>query len=166
MKSPIGRGATLVLLALSFSFNVALVGYLARSGGLRRIFLRMDLAEPFKSRADFQKDPDARYRKFPNTPAEIVFAGVSLIAGGPWAEFYSDVHNRGIGGHGRLNGDPRASGPVRRRRRVSSGLATRGHAGATSRTLMIRMSRFAGASRMEAGLYFASTGGYSVLPGV
>jgi lysophospholipase L1-like esterase len=86
------------ILVASVSLNIALIAYLANSGGLRRIFLKMDLAELPKTRMDFQKEIEARYRKFPNTPAEIVFAGDSIMGDGPWAELFSDVHNRGVGG--------------------------------------------------------------------
>ena len=90
--------AIYTLLAASLLLNVACFGYLAQSGGLRRIFVRMDMMEMPKSRADFQKEMEARFRKLPNTPAEIAFVGDSLIANGPWAEFYGEIHNRGIGG--------------------------------------------------------------------
>ena len=86
------------LLVASLLLNVAMLAYLANSGGLRRFFLKLDLAELPMSRFAFQKEMEARYRKLPNTAAEVVFAGDSLIADAPWAEFYSEVHNRGIGG--------------------------------------------------------------------
>src|SRR5271168_161103 len=86
------------MLVLSVLLNVLMIGYLAQSGGLRRIFLKLDLAELPKTRLDFQKEMEARYRKFPNTGAEIAFVGDSLVADGPWAEFFSEIHNRGIGG--------------------------------------------------------------------
>ena len=46
----------------------------------------------------FQVDWRARLRKLPNTEAEIVFVGDSLIADGPWSELYCPIKNRGIGG--------------------------------------------------------------------
>ena len=98
MNLPAGKSIGRVALAMSLLFNVVVVAYLAHSGGLQRIFLKMDLVELPKAREGFQRDIEARYRKFPNTPAEIVFAGDSLVGEGPWAEYYSDVHNRGIGG--------------------------------------------------------------------
>ena len=75
-----------------------MIAYLANSGGLRRIFLKLDAVELPKTRADFQKEMEVRYRKIPTTPAEVVFAGDSLVADGPWAEFFTEIHNRGIGG--------------------------------------------------------------------
>jgi lysophospholipase L1-like esterase len=98
MSSPVKKYTVYAALGLSLLLNVALVGSLANSGGLRRIFLRMDLVSLPPIRQDFQKDLEDRYRKFPNTPAEIVFAGDSLIGDGYWAEYYSEIHNRGIGG--------------------------------------------------------------------
>ncbi len=92
------RGLINASLAASLLLNVAILGYLTRSGGLRRIFLKLDLAELPTTRLDFQKRMEATYRKLPNTDAEVVFAGDSLVADGPWAEMYSEIHNRGIGG--------------------------------------------------------------------
>jgi lysophospholipase L1-like esterase len=86
------------LLAASLLLNAAILGYLARSGGLRRILLKLDLVDLPATRVPFQKDLEARYRKLPNTSAEIDFVGDSLIGDGPWAELFSEVHNRGIGG--------------------------------------------------------------------
>jgi lysophospholipase L1-like esterase len=82
----------------SILLNVAMIAYLAQSGGLRRFFVKLDLAELPKTRKAFQKEIETRYRKLPNTPREIIFAGDSLVGDGPWAEFYSQIHNRGIGG--------------------------------------------------------------------
>jgi lysophospholipase L1-like esterase len=88
----------LSLLAASLLLNAAALGYLVKSGVLQRLLLRVDLVEQSVNPAPFQKDLEARYRKLPNTPAEIDFVGDSLIGDGPWAELFSEVHNRGIGG--------------------------------------------------------------------
>ncbi len=77
---------------------MATIGYLAKSGGLRRIFMKMDLVDLPGTRMEFQQNDEARFRKLPNTAAEIVFAGDSLVNNGPWAEMLSEVHSRGIGG--------------------------------------------------------------------
>jgi lysophospholipase L1-like esterase len=98
MKFPDRRGLVNASLAASLLLNASMIAYLANSGGLRRIFLKADLVELPRTRAEFQKEMEARYRKLPTTPAEVVFAGDSLVADGPWAEFYTEVHNRGIGG--------------------------------------------------------------------
>jgi lysophospholipase L1-like esterase len=87
-----------ILLLGSVVLNLAMIGYLANSGGLRRFFVRLDLVEAPKTRQEFQKEMEARFRKLPNTPAEIVFAGDSLVADGLWSEFFSEIHDRGIGG--------------------------------------------------------------------
>jgi lysophospholipase L1-like esterase len=86
------------MLVVSVLFNVGMIAYLYQSGGLRRIFVKLDVAELPNTRLGFQKDLETRYRKFPNTPAEIAFVGDSLVGDGPWAEFFSEIHNRGIGG--------------------------------------------------------------------
>jgi lysophospholipase L1-like esterase len=98
MKSPGGRWIVNSLLVASVLLNVSMVAYLARSGGLRRFFVKLDLAELPKDRMEFQREMEARFRKFPNTPAEVAFVGDSLVGDGPWAELFSEVHNRGIGG--------------------------------------------------------------------
>jgi lysophospholipase L1-like esterase len=86
------------LLAASAMLNVATVGYLAYTGGLRRVLVRMNLVDVSSEREAFQEDTEAWFRKLPSRPGEVVFAGDSLIACGPWPEFYSAIHNRGIGG--------------------------------------------------------------------
>ena len=86
------------LLVVSLVVNLALVGYLAASGGLRRILLRLDLVRAAPSRHTFQIEDEERFRLLPDTSAGIAFVGDSLIAEGPWSEFFSEIHNRGIGG--------------------------------------------------------------------
>lgn len=85
-------------LIASLLLNGSILAYLAHSGGLRRIFLKLDLVELERERLEFQKEMETRYRKYPNTAAEVIFAGDSQAANGPWAEFYGEIHNRGIGG--------------------------------------------------------------------
>ena len=97
-EAPRSKDRHQLSLAASLLLNVSMIAYLAQSGGLRRIFLKLDVVELPKTRAEFQKEMEARYRKIPTTPAEVVFAGDSLVADGPWAEFFTEVHNRGIGG--------------------------------------------------------------------
>lgn len=82
----------------SILLNLALVGHLDYVGGFRRILMKFDLVTMPPNRAPFQVKDEERFRLLPNTPAELVFAGDSLIGDGPWAELFSDVHNRGIGG--------------------------------------------------------------------
>jgi lysophospholipase L1-like esterase len=86
------------LLAASALLNVATVGYLAYTGGLRRALVRMNLVDVPPEREAFQEDLEAWFRKLPSRPGEVVFAGDSLIACGPWDDFYSAIHRRGIGG--------------------------------------------------------------------
>lgn len=92
------RRLVIASLVASLTLNAALLGSLAGSGGLRRILLRLNLVKPPSVRAPFQVEDEERFRLLPHTPAEVVFLGDSLIGDGPWAELYSDVHNRGIGG--------------------------------------------------------------------
>ena len=98
MKFPDRRLIINVSLAASLLLNASMIAYLANSGGLQRVFLKLDMVDPPPTRLEFQKQMETRYRKLPNTAAEVVFVGDSLVADGPWAEFYTEVHNRGIGG--------------------------------------------------------------------
>ena len=86
------------LLVASVAANVGGVGYLASTGGLRRVLVKLDLLPITSSRMPFQEQDEARFRKLPGGSGGVYFAGESHAAGGPWAEFYSEVHNRGIGG--------------------------------------------------------------------
>ena len=102
LRAPRGRRLLNALLIVSLSINflgLAAVSYRAvRKGGLRYLLERLDLRDARPEVKRFQADWLAQMRKLPNTEGEIVFAGDSLINGGPWAEFYSPVKNRGIGG--------------------------------------------------------------------
>lgn len=82
----------------SIALNLGLVGYLANSGGLRRILLRLDLVELPHDPAQFQIDDVETFRLLPNTPGEVVFAGDSLVNDGRWSEFFTPIRSRGIGG--------------------------------------------------------------------
>ncbi len=83
-------------LGLSIALNLAFLVDHARRGTLRRIFTRLDLVEAPADRSAYQDSMESRYRKLQDRPGGIVFAGDSLIFQGPWSEFYSDIHNRGI----------------------------------------------------------------------
>jgi hypothetical protein len=67
-------------------------------GDVRYPLEKPDLHETGLPLLPFQIGWRARLRKLPNTEAEIVFAGDSLIAKGPWAELYSSIKNCGIDG--------------------------------------------------------------------
>lgn len=86
------------LLIASMALNIAFVALLASTGGYRRILLRLGLAKPPSLRAPFQIEDEERFRLLQAAPGGVVFAGDSLVAAGPWAELYSAIHNRGIGG--------------------------------------------------------------------
>jgi lysophospholipase L1-like esterase len=90
------------ILIISLALNVAcaatFVARVTRKGGMRYLLGRLDLRDAEQQPLPFQTDWRARLRKLPNTEAEIVFAGDSLVADGPWAELYSPIKNRGIGG--------------------------------------------------------------------
>jgi lysophospholipase L1-like esterase len=89
-------------LIVSLALNVVVAATFAtramRKGGVRYLLERLDLRDARHAVLPFQADWRARFRKLPDTEAEIIFAGDSLVADGPWAEFYSPIKNRGIGG--------------------------------------------------------------------
>jgi lysophospholipase L1-like esterase len=107
-SGPAIRGRALrILLIGSLTLNVLGAGFLvmrvARKGGLRYVLEQFDLREVKTPAMPFQVDWRARLRKLPNTEGEIVFLGDSLVANGPWAELFSPIKNRGIGGETTAN---------------------------------------------------------------
>ena len=93
------RRLILALLVASLLLNVAMLGL---PGQLRGAPADLPQAGPGSSCPNVGPSSRRRWkpaiRKLPNTAAEVVFAGDSLVADGPWAEFYTEIHNRGIGG--------------------------------------------------------------------
>lgn len=91
-----------VVLIVSLTLNIvsvaAFASRLMRKGGGRYLLEQLDLRDAEHTLLPFQADWRARHRKLPNTEAEIVFVGDSLIAEGPWSELYCPIKNRGIGG--------------------------------------------------------------------
>lgn len=97
-KRQVPFGWFIVSVALNLGLILGCLIYIANSGGLRRILMKFNLATMPPMRAEFQLKDEERFRLLPNTSAEVVFAGDSLIAGAPWSELYTEIHNRGIGG--------------------------------------------------------------------
>jgi lysophospholipase L1-like esterase len=91
-----------LVLIVSLAVNVAVAATFTirviRKGGMRYLVERLDLRDAKHPMLAFQVDRRAQFRKLPNTDPEIIFAGDSLVADGPWAELYSPIKNRGIGG--------------------------------------------------------------------
>jgi len=102
MKRPTQPRIFGALLIVSLAINgvgaVAIAARIMRRGGVHHLLEQYSIREPAYHPAPFQIDWRARLRKLPNTEAEIIFAGDSLIAAGPWSEFYTPIKNRGIGG--------------------------------------------------------------------
>jgi lysophospholipase L1-like esterase len=90
------------VLIVSLTLNVvgaaAFAARVMQKGGIRYLLEQLDLRDAEHPLPPYQVDWRARFRKLPNTEAEIVFAGDSLIAEGPWSELYCPIKNRGIGG--------------------------------------------------------------------
>jgi lysophospholipase L1-like esterase len=95
------RLVSLILVA-SLSCNVLGAAYavhrIARKGGARYLMERLDLWDAVPEPYPFQLADRARFEKLPRSDQDIVFLGDSLIAAGPWADFFSPIKNRGIGG--------------------------------------------------------------------
>jgi lysophospholipase L1-like esterase len=101
-RSPSRRRLLDALLIVSLALNVlggaAVAGWVVRQGGIHYLLARLDLRDAKQTPAPFQVDQLARLRMLPDTEGEIIFAGDSLVADGPWAELFSTIKNRGIGG--------------------------------------------------------------------
>jgi lysophospholipase L1-like esterase len=96
------RRALNTVFIFSLSLNLAIVGWFGarvyRKGGIRYLAERLDFQDVKTPPAPIQVGLRERYRKLPHTEAEIDFVGDSLIGDGPWADLFSPVKNRGIGG--------------------------------------------------------------------
>jgi lysophospholipase L1-like esterase len=91
------RGILLItILGVSLAMNLAFLTYHIQAGTFRRLFVRLDMVEALTDHSAFQDSTEARYRKLPEALEGVVFAGDSLIYNGPWSEFYSNIHSRGI----------------------------------------------------------------------
>ncbi len=86
------------LLGASLLLNAVTLGYLARIGFFERILVVADLVDRHGDRSPARAKVVADFARLPALPGDRVFAGDSLIANGPWAEFYGTVRNRGIRG--------------------------------------------------------------------
>ena len=96
------RGRARLLLVVSLALNVAVAGlvtvHIARQGGWPYLKHKLGLGpRAFRPRA-FQIDRIAVFRDIPRASGEVVFAGDSHVASAPFAEAYTPVRNRGIGG--------------------------------------------------------------------
>ena len=96
------RHALTAVLFLSLLLNLAVAAWFGvrvyRKGGIRYLSERIDLQDVKTPPAPFQVGLRERYKKLPHTDGEIDFVGDSLIGDGPWADLFSPVKNRGIGG--------------------------------------------------------------------
>jgi lysophospholipase L1-like esterase len=97
------RQALNVLLAASLLMNLGMVTFfaarVASKRGTRFLLESLNLQEPKPTPLlPFQAAERERYRRLPNTEGEIDFVGDSLIAAGYWAEVFTPIKNRGIGG--------------------------------------------------------------------
>lgn len=98
---PRGRWPT-VLLAASLSLNLLLLGagaaFVAKKGGLLYVKQTLGLKKHDFQPRPFQLQQAATYRALPLGAKDTVFLGDSLTAAAPFADVFSDVKNRGIGG--------------------------------------------------------------------
>ena len=98
----IRRRVPLVVFALSLGLNLLGIGWFGvrvyRKGGIRYLAEQLDLKDVKTAPAPVQVALRERYQKLPHTEGEIAFVGDSLIGDGPWADLFSSIQNRGIGG--------------------------------------------------------------------
>lgn len=96
-----GRWVALLLLA-SLALNVLLLGagttFVAKKGGMLYLKQTLGLKRHEIPVRGFQLQQAATYRALPVGPHDTVFLGDSLTAAAPFADVFSDIKNRGIGG--------------------------------------------------------------------
>jgi lysophospholipase L1-like esterase len=90
-------------LILSLALNVIALAALAvlcyETGVFRSAAWKMGVrSKPEVPRTSNQTSWDARYREMPRAPGDVVFAGDSLTVEAPYANYFSSVRTRGIGG--------------------------------------------------------------------
>jgi lysophospholipase L1-like esterase len=90
------------LFVASLTLNVALLTagavHVSKRGGVRYVKQKLGLAHHEFEARPFQNDKLELFRMLPDSRADIVFAGDSHVAGTPYAEVYTPIRNRGIGG--------------------------------------------------------------------
>ena len=91
---------TLVGLLVAYSLlTTGLISvFIWKRGGLGYVSEQLGLTRVVHVRTDWQKDAISRFALYPNTAQSVVFAGDSITAGVPWAEYFSRIKNRGVGG--------------------------------------------------------------------
>lgn len=91
-----------ILLFASVALNLfsaaVVVVWSSRNGGPEQLLERLGLVRTSYNPRPYHLSEIQRFRALPNTPGEIVFLGDSLMAEIPWAEYFSPIRNRGIGG--------------------------------------------------------------------
>ena len=89
-------------LSLSLGLNLALVltmsAWVYKKGGVQYLGEQTGLIRTTHQHQPWQRNWIERNNKLPNTRDEIVFLGDSITAAAPWAEYFSIIRNRGIGG--------------------------------------------------------------------
>src|SRR5215208_1656216 len=90
------------VLVASLTLNVLVIGGLAvllvKRGGLLYVKERLGVTPHTVEARPFQVEKLAQYRALPAGRGAVVFAGDSHIAGTPFAEVFTPIRNRGIGG--------------------------------------------------------------------
>ena len=100
------RGLRWALIS-SLVVNLLLAGVLAvwikTKGGIRYLGEKAGFVPVIPAPEIWQQDWKASFAFVPDSDDEIVFLGDSITASLPWAEFYSPILNRGIGGETAAN---------------------------------------------------------------
>jgi lysophospholipase L1-like esterase len=96
------RNLSRLVLVASLSLNtvvaVGLVLHVIDHGGWPYVVFKLGLGERPMEMRSFQLDRLELFRALPRTELEVVFAGDSHVAGTPFAEVFTPIRNRGIGG--------------------------------------------------------------------
>lgn len=85
-------------LALNVVFVTVGAAHVVRRGGVRYVKQKLGLAHHEFRPRQFQQERLNYFRVMPNGPDDVIFAGDSHMAGAPFAEAYTNITNRGIGG--------------------------------------------------------------------
>ena len=90
------------LLICSLALNVALVGvagtYILHKGGVGFLMRRTGLEKSDAHLLPFQSEAEKTQAALPINPQDTVFVGDSITAAAPYAEYFTRVKNRGVGG--------------------------------------------------------------------
>jgi lysophospholipase L1-like esterase len=102
MRSPRFHHVVRLLLVTSVALNVAVltggIVLVSRRGGITYVKKKLGTAPREVQPRPFQTEKVELFRMLPCGPDDVVFAGDSHVAGTPFADAFTTIRNRGIGG--------------------------------------------------------------------